>query len=894
MCFFSASLTESITATAQEEERERSSLQHVSTPPRGEPGALSHPHPFSFLPSHSSVICSDFSGSRHEPFGDEVQDNTHPNHITTTSITATATTATATTQSYALLPLTSSQYKRRLRSQEARLRRAHNRITNRAAHRRNYRSWRTALTAIINTPSPALPQGTGSLGQPHPKPLYDLTSRALSHQRLQRQNSKQQPQPRAITPQANTARTHRCHKFRRFLRTTFKLKSKTPQNNSTPNHLRTDNRPSPQSRQQWQANHDTKHRQHTRAHWFKTHVAQPSKKGRAKHDIQTTPQHHLRGAFWNTTGLLEAGKLHTLTSIMKQHRLSWLVLTETHMKQPDQFMIDGFTITHSATEEYDDKGNPTQTYTGVSLITAPHLTPTITDLTCIDGRFLKVTIDTVEAPLSILAIYAPRNHREQQCRDQFWQALTTQLSTHRERTPLLVFGDFNALALDELAALPHATGLHFVPGKTAEEDEPADEEEGDTNQRQFHDLLASQDYCLPQSWMQKSPRHRHTHRRPNGDMVQLDHAIIHKDWRNIIHDIHTITGAALNSNHYLVKVDLQVRTKESKRTPPKPRHTRTPTTEQKQQYNTHIQKQLDPTSSTDDYSHSSGQLPLQPTPHSQWNILQHAAQDAISEHIPTTTSSPKHPWITQATWKLIQQRSDARLSQRLELEAQLHKDIRKQARKDKTQWLKARLAESEATLDPRQKWKWIKRIRSDYKPGQFPSATHRANQPANHNKPKSLQNTCETHTGQHHPPPTPVPPTPYTPQPRSTSHPSPWPSSQPLSSSWRTTKHPAPPAEAWQWLDEHNKEALLRVLNQSLLTATIPDDWRKAIVVEIYKGKGPLTDPASYRPISLLNTSHKLFAKIIHTRLQNALDDKLRETQYGFRATRSRHHPPHY
>ena len=71
-------------------------------------------------------------------------------------------------------------------------------------------------------------------------------------------------------------------------------------------------------------------------------------------------------------------------------------------------------------------------------------------------------------------------------------------------------------------------------------------------------------------------------------------------------------------------------------------------------------------------------------------------------------------------------------------------------------------------------------------------------------------------------------------------------------------KAPGPdgiPAEAWQWLDEHNQAALLRVLNQSLLTATIPDDWHKAIVVEIYKGKGPLTDPASYRPISLLSTS---------------------------------------
>ena len=543
--------------------------------------------------------------------------------------------------------------------------------------------------------------------------------------------------------------------------------------------------------------------------------------------------------------LLEAGKLHTLASIMKQHRLSWLVLTETHMKQPDQFMIDGFTITHSATEEYDDKGNPTQTYTGVSLITAPHLTPTITDLTCIDGRFLKVTIDTVEAPLSILAIYAPRNHREQQCRDQFWQALTTQLSTHRERTPLLVVGDFNALALDELAALPHATGPHFVPGKTAEEDEPADEEEGDANQRQFHDLLASQDYCLPQSWMQKSPRHRRTHRRPNGDMVQLDHAIIHKDWRNIIHDIHTITGAALNSNHYLVKVDLQVRTKESKRTPPKPRHTRTPTTEQKQQYNTHIQKQLDPTSSTDDYSHSSSQLPLQPTPHSQWNILQHAAQDAISEHIPTTTSSPKHPWITQATWKLIQQRSDARLSQRLELEAQLHKDIRKQARKDKTQWLKARLAESEATLDPRQKWKWIKRIRSDYNPR---PVSIRDSQGKPTSQSQQAQVFAEYLRDSHWA----APPTPYT-GPTDPIHPAAavdlTPITIELTAALKQLAHdkaPGPdqlPAEAWQWLDERNKEALLRVLNQSLLTATIPDAqlWSRFTRAEVPSPIQPAT-----------------------------------------------------
>ena len=131
--------------------------------------------------------------------------------------------------------------------------------------------------------------------------------------------------------------------------------------------------------------------------------------------------------------------------------------------------------------------------------------------------------------------------------------------------------------------------------------------------------------------------------------MQLDYAIIHKDWRDIIHDVHTLPGAALNSNHYLVKVELQLRTKETNRTPPKPRHTRTPAAEQKQSYNLHIKQHTDAAATTSDYSQHLPQLPLEPQLREQWQQLQTAATSAISEHIPTTTSFPKHPWITQAT-----------------------------------------------------------------------------------------------------------------------------------------------------------------------------------------------------------------------------------------------------
>ena len=67
-------------------------------------------------------------------------------------------------------------------------------------------------------------------------------------------------------------------------------------------------------------------------------------------------------------------------------------------------------------------------------------------------------------------------------------------------------------------------------------------------------------------------------------------------------------------------------------------------------------------------------------------------------------------------WALVHDRANAQEKGDKKEEGRLHKEVRKQANRDKTQWLKDRLAESEQALDARQKWKWIKMIRSDRKP----------------------------------------------------------------------------------------------------------------------------------------------------------------------------------
>ena len=62
----------------------------------------------------------------------------------------------------------------------------------------------------------------------------------------------------------------------------------------------------------------------------------------------------------------------------------------------------------------------------------------------------------------------------------------------------------------------------------------------------------------------------------------------------------------------------------------------------------------------------------------------------------------------------------------------------------------------------------------------------------------------------------------------------------------------------------------------------VPDDFAFAQIVFLYK-KGNHENPENYRPISLLNTTYKIFAHI----LKASIDAHIGSTQFGFRKGRS-------
>jgi hypothetical protein len=73
------------------------------------------------------------------------------------------------------------------------------------------------------------------------------------------------------------------------------------------------------------------------------------------------------------------------------------------------------------------------------------------------------------------------------------------------------------------------------------------------------------------------------------------------------------------------------------------------------------------------------------------------------------------------------------------------------------------------------------------------------------------------------------------------------------------------------------------IFNESYITGAIPDDWKTAHIVPIYK-KGAKSDPANYRPVSLTSVVCKVMESLIKDQLMKYLQDNniISDSQHGF------------
>ena len=91
----------------------------------------------------------------------------------------------------------------------------------------------------------------------------------------------------------------------------------------------------------------------------------------------------------------------------------------------------------------------------------------------------------------------------------------------------------------------------------------------------------------------------------------------------------------------------------------------------------------------------------------------------------------------------------------------------------------------------------------------------------------------------------------------------------------------------------HELAEVYQILFQaSLNQGLVPDDWKEADVVPLYK-KGDKTKAENYRPISLTSLSCKLLEHVVHSNIINFLEkhNVLDDAQHGFRKKTQLHFP---
>ena len=81
--------------------------------------------------------------------------------------------------------------------------------------------------------------------------------------------------------------------------------------------------------------------------------------------------------------------------------------------------------------------------------------------------------------------------------------------------------------------------------------------------------------------------------------------------------------------------------------------------------------------------------------------------------------------------------------------------------------------------------------------------------------------------------------------------------------------------------------ALLPLFELIWNTEEIPEDWRRGIILPLYKGKGDRSECGNYRGITLLWVPKKVFARVLVERMRPIIHAKRRLEQSGFTPRRS-------
>ena len=80
------------------------------------------------------------------------------------------------------------------------------------------------------------------------------------------------------------------------------------------------------------------------------------------------------------------------------------------------------------------------------------------------------------------------------------------------------------------------------------------------------------------------------------------------------------------------------------------------------------------------------------------------------------------------------------------------------------------------------------------------------------------------------------------------------------------------PVEVWKCIGEMGTKILTKLFNRLLVGKRMPEEWRRSVLIPIYKNKGDAQCCGNYRKIKLMGHTMKVWERIIEARLRYSVE----------------------
>jgi len=592
---------------------------------------------------------------------------------------------------------------------------------------------------------------------------------------------------------------------------------------------------------------------------------------------------------WNVRTLLDDAtrrperQTAIVTLQLSHYKVDICCLQETRFSGQGQLRENGYTFYWSGRDPQQRRE------AGVAFAIANNIAKNLVSLPqAISDRLIRMRLPLNDKRyVTIICCYAPTMTHTDESKESFYAALTTAVKQVPHDDKLLLLGDFNARVGSDVETWPSVLGHH---GKGA------CNSNGElllTFCAEHHMTVSNTIFQMPDKWFYswQHPRSKRYH--------LLDYALVRQADRHDITSTRVMRGANCSTDHFLVRTIcnfyIQPVRRRTKPSAPKKINARALTDDLVAQ--TMFQQALSAKLDTLDLSEET-------SVNAQWQLLSTATHEVMTEHLkpPSRRNADWFDENSETIQTLLQERTAAKndmLSSGLRSKTAKYKEckrkVQRSMRQMKDEWWNKK---AEAVQDlaesgnPRAFFESLKEVygprhsvtspllnepgtalltdKADVKNRWKEHFQNLLNQSSN-TDPNVLNNMDK--------------------RPSITAMDNP-PTLEEVADAVKSLKNGKAagadgiPSEVFKFGGPSIVQALHTLFKNCWDTAEVPQDFKDATIVTIFK-KGDRTQCGNYRGISLLSTAGKILAKVLLSRLQQAANKVLPESQSGFRANRS-------